>query len=188
MKINKFIPIFSPLVPKFLNLVLLVVMAIAPLHAMEQDPGQNLALLVQVAQKALETQIAQERAAQATDAASVQPSYPMCGKDVKKSGDLTIPISILGKKVFKCEDCGKLFRQRSHLKRHESLHAGEKSFKCKAPDCQYSCNQRGNLKVHEKIHTGNKLFHCNEPGCNYFCRSACCLTEHKKNAHIAKKC
>lgn len=53
---------------------------------------------------------------------------------------------------FKCRFCGKGYRWKSTMRRHESLECGDKppSFQC--PQCPYKARQRGNLTVHYKRH------------------------------------
>ncbi|KAJ8686840.1 hypothetical protein QAD02_022634 [Eretmocerus hayati] len=53
---------------------------------------------------------------------------------------------------FRCRFCGKGYRWKSTMRRHESLECGDKepSFQC--PECPYKARQRGNLTVHYKRH------------------------------------
>lgn len=53
---------------------------------------------------------------------------------------------------FCCRFCGKGYRWKSTMRRHESLECGDKppSFQC--PQCPYKARQRGNLTVHFKRH------------------------------------
>ena len=53
---------------------------------------------------------------------------------------------------FRCRFCGKGYRWKSTMRRHESLECGGKppSFQC--PQCPYKARQRGNLTVHYKRH------------------------------------
>ncbi|XP_014217612.1 zinc finger protein sens-like [Copidosoma floridanum] len=53
---------------------------------------------------------------------------------------------------FYCKFCGKGYRWKSTMRRHESLECGNKppSFQC--PYCEYKARQRGNLTVHLKRH------------------------------------
>lgn len=56
---------------------------------------------------------------------------------------------------FRCRFCGKGYRWKSTMRRHESLECGDKppSFQC--PQCPYKARQRGNLTVHFKRHHQN---------------------------------
>lgn len=53
---------------------------------------------------------------------------------------------------FHCKFCGKGYRWKSTMRRHEMLECGNKppSFQC--PECAYKARQRGNLTVHIKRH------------------------------------
>ncbi|XP_014217465.1 longitudinals lacking protein, isoforms F/I/K/T-like [Copidosoma floridanum] len=53
---------------------------------------------------------------------------------------------------FRCRFCGKGYRWKSTMRRHEVLECGNKppSFQC--PQCPYKARQRGNLTVHFKRH------------------------------------
>ncbi|XP_058796022.1 longitudinals lacking protein, isoforms F/I/K/T-like [Phymastichus coffea] len=53
---------------------------------------------------------------------------------------------------FRCRFCGKGYRWKSTMRRHETLECGDKppSFQC--PQCPYRARQRGNLTVHIKRH------------------------------------
>lgn len=53
---------------------------------------------------------------------------------------------------FRCRFCGKGYRWKSTMRRHETVECGGKppSFQC--PECPYKARQRGNLTVHYKRH------------------------------------
>jgi len=53
---------------------------------------------------------------------------------------------------FRCRFCGKGYRWKSTMRRHEMVECGGKppSFQC--PECPYKARQRGNLTVHFKRH------------------------------------
>ncbi|OXU25903.1 hypothetical protein TSAR_011808 [Trichomalopsis sarcophagae] len=53
---------------------------------------------------------------------------------------------------FLCRFCGKGYRWKSTMRRHENFECGDKppSFQC--PQCPYKARQRGNLTVHLKRH------------------------------------
>lgn len=55
---------------------------------------------------------------------------------------------------FSCQHCGKRYRWKSTLKRHESFECGGKEPAHKCPHCDYRAKQSGNLRVHiRKYHT-----------------------------------
>ncbi|KAM4614118.1 uncharacterized protein O3C94_022156 [Discoglossus pictus] len=65
-------------------------------------------------------------------------------------------------KEFACSECGKCFRQNSHLLRHERLHKNEKPYICS--ECGKCFAQHSNFIKHQRIHTGDKPFTCCECG------------------------
>ena len=69
----------------------------------------------------------------------------------------------IGKRPFKCFDCGKYFSTRQNCQVHIRAHTGEQPFKCCFPGCQKSFSQSGNLKKHIRTHTGERPFKC--PSC-----------------------
>ncbi|XP_053571514.1 uncharacterized protein LOC128661265 [Bombina bombina] len=65
-------------------------------------------------------------------------------------------------KPFKCTECEKSFRWKSHLLEHYKIHTGEKPHTC--TECGKCFTRMGNLKTHKKSHTGEKPFTCTECG------------------------
>lgn len=53
---------------------------------------------------------------------------------------------------FACSKCGKRYRWKSTMRRHEQVECGgkEPSFQC--PHCPYRAKQKGNLGVHVRKH------------------------------------
>ncbi|XP_038158051.1 zinc finger protein 502-like isoform X2 [Cyprinodon tularosa] len=66
---------------------------------------------------------------------------------------------------FTCEDCGKCFSRKVHLKQHLIIHTGQKPFCCDV--CGRDFSLKGNLKKHMRIHTGQKPFCCYLCGLNF---------------------
>lgn len=55
---------------------------------------------------------------------------------------------------FSCQHCGKRYRWKSTLKRHEVFECGGKEPVHRCPHCEYRAKQSGNLRVHiRKYHT-----------------------------------
>ncbi|KAL7295443.1 hypothetical protein TKK_0011322 [Trichogramma kaykai] len=53
---------------------------------------------------------------------------------------------------YSCSHCGKGYRWKSTMKRHEVLECGGKQPTFQCTDCNYKARQRGNLTVHMKRH------------------------------------
>lgn len=55
-------------------------------------------------------------------------------------------------KPFACRHCGKTYRWKSTLRRHENVECGGKAPSYECPYCAYKAKQRGNLGVHVRKH------------------------------------
>lgn len=55
-------------------------------------------------------------------------------------------------KQFACRHCGKKYRWKSTLRRHENVECGGKEPSYECPYCDYKAKQRGNLGVHVRKH------------------------------------
>lgn len=55
-------------------------------------------------------------------------------------------------KPFACRHCGKQYRWKSTLRRHENVECGGKAPAYECPYCDYKAKQRGNLGVHVRKH------------------------------------
>lgn len=53
---------------------------------------------------------------------------------------------------FECRHCGKRYRWKSTLRRHENVECGGKAPAHQCPYCTYRAKQRGNLGVHIRKH------------------------------------
>lgn len=56
---------------------------------------------------------------------------------------------------FACRHCGKRYRWKSTMRRHELVECGGKEPAFQCPFCQYKAKQKGNLGVHIRKHHNN---------------------------------
>lgn len=64
----------------------------------------------------------------------------------------SIDRSVGGSKEFACRHCGKKYRWKSTLRRHERVECGGKAPLYECPYCMYKAKQHGNLGVHVRKH------------------------------------
>ncbi|KAH8394820.1 hypothetical protein KR222_006798 [Zaprionus bogoriensis] len=70
------------------------------------------------------------------------------------NGSTTSPVGLGldGEPVYECRHCGKKYRWKSTLRRHENVECGGKEPSHQCPYCPYKSKQRGNLGVHVRKH------------------------------------
>ncbi|XP_069611446.1 zinc finger protein ZFP2-like isoform X2 [Ranitomeya imitator] len=84
-----------------------------------------------------------------------------CGKQFKRKTNLIKhEMSHRSENPFSCPECGKCFRQKSQLFKHQRRHKGEKPYSCS--ECEKCFCQKSDLLVHQRSHTGEKPFSCSE--------------------------
>ncbi|KAM4031023.1 uncharacterized protein ACNLHF_018597 isoform 2-T4 [Anomaloglossus baeobatrachus] len=108
---------------------------------------------------------------------------PQCGKYFKsKASLLKHQLLHLDKKPYSCSQCEKGFTQKSGLIKHERIHTDERPFPC--TKCGKSFTQKSVLVEHQRGHSGEKPFSCTECGKCFTWKSV--LFEHQKT-HTGNK-
>ena len=88
-----------------------------------------------------------------------------------------------GDKPYKCDDCGRHFRQWGDLKYHSmSIHSEQRQFQCEY--CGKDFARKYSLIVHRRIHTGEKNYRCEY--CNKTFRASSYLQNHRR-IHTGEK-
>lgn len=84
----------------------------------------------------------------------------ICSKMFYHSGNLRKHMTLhSGERPFSCDECGRTFALSQHLKSHLKLiHSDEKNFQCSI--CGRLFKTSGNYKKHMKVHSGERPFKC----------------------------
>ncbi|KAH9513885.1 hypothetical protein Btru_031665 [Bulinus truncatus] len=73
-----------------------------------------------------------------------------CGVPFTTKASLREHITIFHHNGYSCPFCGRRFCRKALLKRHLSVHSGQKDFTC--PHCDYATSHKSNLERHKRIH------------------------------------
>ncbi|XP_005113223.3 zinc finger protein 384-like, partial [Aplysia californica] len=73
-----------------------------------------------------------------------------CGVTFSTKASLREHITIFHHNGYSCAYCGRRFCRKALLKRHLSVHSGQKDYTC--PHCDYATSHKSNLERHKRIH------------------------------------
>ena len=66
------------------------------------------------------------------------------------------------RRQYDCDQCDKTFFHKMNLKRHLTVHTGERAYKCE--QCQKTFSLLSSLRKHELIHSGKRPYGCDQCG------------------------
>lgn len=85
-------------------------------------------------------------------------SYPNCGKKFKTKFSMCRHNLVHSQeKNFSCKYCGKKFALYQYLKEHTNTHTSEKPYVCGVSGCKERFSQTGKLSLHRRTHPEYKL-------------------------------
>ncbi|XP_076333366.1 uncharacterized protein LOC143237719 [Tachypleus tridentatus] len=67
-------------------------------------------------------------------------------------------MSVDGERVYRCDECNKMFNKQSSLTRHKYEHSGLRPYQC--DECSRAFKHKHHLTEHKRLHSGEKPFQC----------------------------
>ena len=90
--------------------------------------------------------------------------------------------------IYQCETCCSNFKQKSDLKKHQSIHSEETPFSCQK--CAMSFKYKNSLRRHEKTHSQERNHHCDycKKSFNQKCDLEKHIQTHERKSFECKEC
>lgn len=106
-----------------------------------------------------------------------------CGKHFRKKTHVLAHMKFhSGESLPKCDVCGKEFLYKHNLISHASIHSGERPYQCSA--CPKNFRRKDDLQIHMRTHTGERPYKCDICGKCFTTQNQ--LPKHKRT-HTGEK-
>lgn len=116
--------------------------------------------------------------------------HPDCGRIFRFKSEITRHQATHNdSRPFVCEfeGCGKSFKRADALENHIRTHTGETPFVCEFEGCGLGFTTKASLRYHTLKHQDNKIFKCTFSGCKKSFITLFQLKQHEKSVNVHKK-